>query len=127
MYTFHSTIRNYLTWVSVGGRSVRVRFADTGGGIPFGVFRTADARVAEAIRKHPHFGRSITEQQAPPEEDEQPKDERQYAAIYPGVTRTQEANRILSEQYAVSRDTLKSKADALREADRLNISFPNLK
>ena len=84
-------------------------------------------RMAEAVRKHPHFGRSITERQAPPEEDGQPKDERRYAAIYPGVTRTQEANRILTEQYAVPRESLKSKADALREADRLNVSFPNLK
>jgi hypothetical protein len=60
------------------------------------------------------------------EKKEEPKVERVYNKVYADVKRTQEANKILVEEYGFEKEQLKSKADALNAADKLNIHFPNL-
>ena len=89
-----------------------------------GMLVVADANLANAIRKHPYFGKVITEVGEPTEEHVEVKHE--YAAVYPDVTKTQEAKDILLNVYHQDIEGIRSKAAALKAAEELNISFPNL-
>ena len=100
-----------------------MRFVSKGRPFHYGYFVTNDKELIEALKKHPNYGK-IFQLQDEEEKEETPK--REYAAVYENVKRTQEANKILMENYDISKEKLQSKADALKIADELNISFPNL-
>lgn len=125
MIVFKSKIRNYSTFVKVDGATRRISFRDRGLLDSFGYYICTSDAVASALRKHPAYGDIIlcADEDKPAEE----APARVYDAVYPDVRRTQEANTVLQETYGVDKELLKSKADALKKADELNIAFPNLK
>lgn len=124
MIVFKSKIRNYSTFVKVDSATRRISFRDRGLLDSFGYYICTSETVAAALRKHPAYGDVITCEEDETKAEEAPA--RVYDATYPDVKRTQEANKILVEQYGVPKEQLKSKADALAKADELNIAFPNL-
>ena len=125
MIVFKSKIRNYSTFVRINGATHRISFRDRGLLDSFGYYLCTSDAVACALRHHPAYGDIIICQ-----DEEHPAAEapvRVYDAEYPDVRRTQEANRILAEEYGIDKALLKSKADALAKANELNIAFPNLR
>lgn len=126
MIVFKSKIRNYCTSIRVNGSTVRVAFKDRGMFDMYGYYFCTSKKIADVLRQHPSFG-DIFFCESTAKEQKSPKPAHVYAAVYPDVTRTQEANRVLSEKYGVDKELLKSKADALVQAETLNIAFPNLK
>lgn len=89
----------------------------------YGYYYTSDEAEIQALREHPYFGSIIT---LPEEEEEVVEPKKEYKATYEEVKRTQDANKVLIEKYGIAKEQLKSKADAVRIAEELNISFPNL-
>lgn len=108
----------------MGGGTRVVRFRDMGAHANCGVYVTGDAAVAAAIESHPDYGRYFYLESGTIEEASVPA--RVYDKVYEEVRRTQEANKVLVQEYGIDKEVLKSKEDALRVADGLNISFPNL-
>lgn len=123
MRMFISSILNYSLSIVVNGATRRVRFVSKGRPFHYGYFVTADAELIEALKKHPNYGKIFTLKE---EDHAEEQPQREYAAVYENVKRTQEANKILVETYEVPKENLKSKEDALKVAEELNISFPNL-
>lgn len=123
MKMFISSILNYSLSIVVNGATRRVRFVSKGRPFHYGYFVTADKELIEALKKHPNYGVLFSLKE---EDNVEETPQREYAAVYENVKRTQEANKILVEEYDVPKENLKSKEDALKVADELNISFPNL-
>ena len=123
MKMFISSILNYSLSIVVNGATRRVRFVSKGRPFHYGYFVTADKELIEALKKHPNYGVLFSLKE---EDDVEETPQREYVAVYENVKRTQEANKILVEKYNVPKENLKSKEDALKVADELNISFPNL-
>jgi hypothetical protein len=123
MKMFISSILNYSLSIVVNGATRRVRFVSKGRPFHYGYFVTADNELIEALKKHPNYGVLFSLKE---EDNVEETPQREYAAVYENVKRTQEANKILVEEYEVPKENLKSKEDALKVADELNISFPNL-
>lgn len=123
MAVFISSAQSFLTYIEVDGEYVAVRFRERGVPYNTGMFTTSNEKIAEAIRKSSYFGRSIKEIV---EEKKEKKEEKVYDFTYPDVTRTQDANRILSEKHGVDTSELKTKALTLKKAEEINVSFPNL-
>lgn len=126
MIIFKSGIeRLSMTVVLKDGRHEFVSFEPNGYPETHGEYYCYDNEVAEAIKKLPEFGTVITV-----EGDEsviEPEVEvAQYVAEYPDVKRTQDANKILVNEYGVDRATLSSREEALEAAKLLHINFPNL-
>lgn len=124
MIVFKSKIRNYCTSLRINGETKRIAFRDRSNTDSHGYYLCISDEVARALRKHPSFGSVITCEQE--ESADRPSPVKEYAATYSDVKRTQEANKVLTETYGVDKELLKSKADALQQAERLNIYFPNL-
>jgi hypothetical protein len=120
---FISSILNYSLSIVVNGATRRVRFVSKGRPFHYGYFVTSDKELIEALKKHPNYGVLFSLKE---EDNVEETPQREYAAVYENVKRTQEANKILVEEYDVPKENLKSKEDALKVADELNISFPNL-
>lgn len=125
MIVFKSKIRNYCTSIRINGETRRIAFRDRSNNDSHGYYLCTSDDVARALRQHPAYGSIITCKQETPAAEPAPA--REYAATYTDVKRTQDANKVLVETYGVDKELLKSKADALQQAERLNISFPNLK
>lgn len=123
MKMFISSILNYSLSIVVNGATRRVRFVSKGRPFHYGYFVTADEELVEALKKHPNYGVLFSLKE---EDNVQETPQREYAAVYENVKRTQEANKILVDEYNVPKEKLKSKEDAFKVADELNISFPNL-
>jgi hypothetical protein len=123
MKMFISSILNYSLSIVVNGATRRVRFVSKGRPFHYGYFVTADEELIEALKKHPNYGVLFSLKE---EDNVEETPQREYAAVYENVKRTQEANKILVDEYNVPKENLKSKEDALKVADELNISFPNL-
>jgi hypothetical protein len=123
MKMFISSILNYSLSIVVNGATRRVRFVSKGRPYHYGYFVTADNELIEALKKHPNYGVLFSLKE---EDNVKEAPQREYAAVYENVKRTQEANKILVEEYGLDKEQLKSKADALAAADKLNIHFPNL-
>lgn len=100
-----------------------VTFRDKGAAYGYGVYVCTDPKIAACIEAHPDYGSIITKEET---EEVVEKVETEYKAVYPDAKRTQEANRILVNEYGYDKEKLKSKEDALKAAEELNISFPNL-
>lgn len=123
MTIFISSILNYSTSMVVDGATYHISFTNRGKPYNYGYYVCSNDRLAEALQKHPDYGKYFRLQD---EQKEEPKVERVYNKVYADVKRTQEANKILVEEYGFEKEQLKSKADALNAADKLNIHFPNL-
>ncbi len=123
MKMFISSILNYSLSILVDGAVRRVMFTNKGKPFNYGYYVTSDERLIDALKQHPNYNKvfSLREED---KRSEEPKKE--YAAVYENVKRTQEANKILEDIYNVPKSSLKSKEDALKAAEDLNISFPNL-
>ncbi len=125
MFTFVSSLPHYTTFIRIVDITKKISFTRAGyGQYTYGLFRTADPVLAEALKKHPAYGSIFKLEES---DEQQPKEEKQYVAVYPKVEKAQEANKILREQYNYPADKLKSKSAALQAAEELNISFPNLR
>ncbi|MBO7234105.1 MAG: hypothetical protein J6V13_03855 [Paludibacteraceae bacterium] len=124
LYIFTAYPKRYSYDVNVKGRSVNIRFRDRGSIYKTGIYTTTDSEIATAIRKSDVFGTVVHEEVDRIVVDYKPKVD--YVAEYAEVTRTQDANKILVEKYGVDKSTLRSRQDALRKAEELNINFPNL-
>ncbi len=112
--------------VRINGTTVYIRFRDMGKRINRGVYVTNDSAIATALENHPDFNKYFFLESGSIETTESKPQEHIYDKEYPDVHRTQEANKILMNEYGVSKDELNAKEDALRIAEKLNISFPNL-
>lgn len=123
MTIFISKIQQYSTCIILDGSTYRIEFTAKGRPYHYGYYVCKSDKLAEALKKHPAYGDIFKEQVE--EENEELKKE--YKAVYEDVTRTQSANKILVETYGIDKDKLKSKEDALRIAEELLVSFPNLK
>lgn len=123
MVTFISNILNYSTSMKIDGATRYISFINRGKPYNYGYFICYDDKLAEALKKHPDYGNMFHIK----EEERKPVvEEVKYDAVYEDVKRTQEANKLLIERYQVDKESLKSKANALEAAKKLNISFPNL-
>lgn len=123
MKYFISKVLRYSTSVIVDGASCRVQFLYKGRPFQYGYYACTNDKIAEALKKHPSYGKTFFLK----DEEEPVKEAKEYNATYEEVSRTQSANKILVEVYGIDKDRLKSKEDALKVAEELNISFPNLK
>jgi hypothetical protein len=123
MTVFISSILNYSTSMVVDGATYHISFTNRGKPYNYGYYVCGNDKLAKALEKHPEYGKYFRLQE---EKKVEPKVERVYNKVYEEVKRTQEANKILVDEYGVEKDQLKSKADALSIADKLNIHFPNL-
>ena len=123
MTIFISNILSYSTCMVVDGATYHISFVNRGRPYNFGYYVCTNDKLAAALKHHPEYGKIFYAQE---EEQEAVVEERVYNKVYEDVKRTQEANKILVEEYGLEKDQLKSKADALAAADKLNISFPNL-
>lgn len=112
--------------VRVNGTTVYVRFRDMGKRINRGVYVTNDIAVANALESHPDFDKYFFLESGTIEDTKSEPQQHIYDKEYPDVHRTQEANKILINEYGVSKDELNSKEEALHIAEKLNILFPNL-
>lgn len=124
MKRYLSTERIKVLSLRVGGALRTVRFHDMGAHRNCGVYVTNDASVAAAIEAHPDYGRYFYLESGTIESEVVPA--RVYDKVYEEVRRTQEANKVLVQEYGIDKEVLKSKEDALHAADKLNIGFPNL-
>lgn len=123
MVTFISNILNYSTSMKIDGATRYISFINRGKPYNYGYFNCYDDKLADALKKHPDYNRVFHIK----EEEEKPiVEEVEYDAVYEDIKRTQEANKLLVEKYNVNKESLKSKANALETAKKLNISFPNL-
>ena len=123
MRIFISKIQQYSTCIVMDGATYRIEFTAKGRPYLYGYYVCHNDKLADALKKHPKYGEIFEAQ----EEQKQVESKKEYKAVYEDVTRTQAANKILVETYGVDKDKLKSKDDALRIADELLVSFPNLK
>ena len=123
MTIFISKIQQYSTCIVMDGATYRIEFTAKGKPYLYGYYVCHNDKLADALKKHPMYGEIFEAQ----EEQKQVESKKEYKAVYEDVTRTQAANKILVETYGVDKDKLKSKDDALRIADELLVSFPNLK
>jgi len=125
MARFISPLRNLIVYVNVNGKDKMIHFDNNHKSWQReGSFVTTNPELIEAIRKNHQFGKLFNEEKS--EEDTEVVEEKKLDRQYPNVTRTQEANKVLVNEYGIDKETLKSKQDALDAAVRLNISFPNL-
>jgi len=124
MKVYKSIYRSFSFALNVNGVRKRVEFEDKGKPYCYGVAYVFDEDLADAIEHCDYYGDIITLLH-----DDTPKKEEPahiFAAEFPEVKRTQEANKILVNEYGVDKETLNSKEDAKAAALRLNINFPNL-
>lgn len=126
MKRYISTEREKLATIRVNGKTVYVRFRDMGKRLNRGVYVTNNADIADALEKDPNFGKYFFLESGTIETGEDVPQQHIYDKEYPDVRRTQEANKILINEYGVSKEELNSKEDALHIAEKLNILFPNL-
>jgi len=128
MKVYKSNLRSYGFCVKVNGVRKRIHFEDLGDPYFYGVFRCFDNKLAEAIEKYPTFGKTffLMEDDCAKKTESAEVEEPKFAAVYEDVKRTQEANKILVNEYGIEKSQLSSKEDALRIAKELNINFPNL-
>lgn len=125
MTTFHSLIPNLLVPIKVDGHVRYLKFVPKGRPYKYGYLYLGDEKEIAALKNHPDFGSIITiahEDNTPQVEQEV----KEYAKVYPDVTKTQEAKQILKDEYDYPIETITSKAAAKAAAEELNISFPNL-
>lgn len=126
MFRFKSTVKSYTVFVTLDDNTSRkVSFSQFSNMQNYGMYYCHNDKIAEGIRKLPTFGSIITEIEEKAK-DVQASNVRQYQATYPDVRRTQEANKVLVNKYGVDETTLRTKADAVAAAEKLNICFPNL-
>ncbi len=126
MAIFYSKIPGLSTSMRINGAIYRIKFVPRDK--PYndvGLLAIGDPVLANAIRKHPYFGTVITELEEPAKKQAAAK-EKEYAAVYPDVTGSQQAIAILVEKYDMDASILKGKAAIKEAAEKLNISFPNL-
>jgi hypothetical protein len=109
--------------MKVDGATYRISFTNRGKPFNYGYYVCTNDVLAKALLKHPDYGKIF---KAKEEEQAVVEAPREYTKVYEDVKRTQEANKILVEEYGLDKEQLKSKADALAAADKLNIHFPNL-
>ena len=124
MKFYTCTQPNYPIMIMKGGHVKQIIFSAVPGPIRIGHYATNDEDEIKAIESHRAFGKYIFIK-----EDDKPKAEEPqhiYAAEFPEVKRTQEANKILVNEYGVDKETLTSKDAAKAAAEKLNINFPNL-
>lgn len=133
MYTFRCDCVGFIIYVG----NTRVKFESDFNDVPRGLFATNDEKLAEGLRKHKYFlkGTIIETTPAPTAEEtptttEEPsgKAEGTGAAptIYPDVTRTQEAIKILKEKHGVT-TSMRTRDDMLSAASSVGVSFPKIK
>lgn len=127
MAIFYSKIPGLSTSMRVNGTVYRVKFVPREK--PYndmGILAVGDKVLANAIRKHPYFGKEITELVEEATIQEQPT-KKEYAASYPEVTGAQQAADILVANHGADAASVKGKAAVKATAEKLNIEFPNLK
>lgn len=126
MAIFLSTIPGLSTSIRVKGAIYRIKFVPRDKPYSNGILAIQNGDVAAALRKHPYFGNIITEQVDETPVVQEPE-EKKFVAVYPDVTKSQEAIVILAEKHGVTDAAgLKQKAAIKKVAEELNISFPNL-
>lgn len=118
--------------VRVDDITVRIQFTPKGTPYMYGYYYCKDDKVFEAIKATPEYKSGMiypeTDPNAPQTESKkETTPTREYAATFPGIKRTQEAKKILVEQYHIAAESITKKEDAINAADKLNISFPDLK
>lgn len=112
--------------MKIGGHTRFFNFTAKGSPYTYGYLYVSKPEEIAALKKHPYFGSIITIADG----DDTPtpeKKQKEYAASYPEVTKSQEAIAILAEKHGVTDAAgLKQKAAIKKVAEELNISFPNL-
>lgn len=111
--------------MKIGGHTRYFNFTAKGSPYTYGYLYVSKPDEVAALKKHPYFGSIITivndDTPAPAEKS------KKYEAVYPEVTKSQEAIAILAEKHGVTDAAgLKTKAAIKDAAEKLNISFPNL-
>ena len=129
MAKFLSTIPALNTAMTIGGTTHYFNFTPKGNPFTYGYLYVNDPKEIAALKKHPYFGCIITLEEEPAVATAETKkvEEKQYAASYPEVTKSQDAIAILVNKHDVDAATLTSKAIVKKTAETLNIDFPNLK
>lgn len=123
---FISQMKSLCFTLQAKGRDHYISFVPKGKPWTHGYSNISDPDVIEAIKKHPMFGSVITIEES--EKPQEEKAEKVPTAVFENVKKTQDAKKILkAEPYNIDETKIINKEDALRFADELNISFPNLK
>lgn len=125
MTEFRTKLNNLVTYVRVKGTLVTVKFSARTKSDAYGLYSTNNNAVVAALKKHPDFGKGF-ELVASATKAPAAKAQAKPKAIYEDVKNTQQAQKVLAEQYGVNPDSVATKEDAKRFAKELNISFPNL-
>lgn len=122
---WHGTIHSH-------GIKMQVDFTNgstTAYGVAPATFMTKDELTQRIIENSEEFksGRIRIERTVPIEEDKKPAEAKKSGEkAYPEVTGTQKAKEILQKVYNYDVTNIRSKAEAIEAAKKLNISFPNL-
>lgn len=124
MTEFRTKLNNLVTYVMVKDSLVTVKFSARTKSDAYGLYSTNNNAVVAALKKHPDFGKGF--ELVEPKKAPAAKAKAKPKAIYEDVKTTQQAQKVLAEQYGVNPDDVATKEDAKRFAKELNISFPNL-
>lgn len=124
MAIFKSNRMNHCVSMRINGVNRYFDFLPKGREYTCGICVVQDPKIAAALHKHPMYGIDFVELE---EAKVETKQEKKFVAVYPDVTKSQEAIAILVEKHGVTDAAgLKTKAAIKKVAEELNISFPNL-
>ena len=123
MALFHSTIPALTIAMRIDGYTRYYSFTPKGRPYSYGYLYVHNPHEVSALKKHPYFGSIITIEEGDVAED---KADLVVKREYLWVTKTQDAKKVLKEEYHYDVETIRSKEQARAIADELNVSFPNL-
>lgn len=127
MKTYIAAGREYIVFVKVLGKNRMISFRELSEpNCHRCSYTTNSPIIAEALEAHSDFNKFFWLVEGEIEKEEEAPAPRVYDKVYDQIHRTQDAKKILEEEYNILRETVKGKADVLAIADELNISFPNL-
>lgn len=118
------------TTFSVNGKNVRVEFC---GGVPYGPsrvnarFTTTDSDMQKAIESDPRYGETIFTERVKEIGVQKKVEKKGKVKEYKYVRRFQDAVNVLVTDYGVSMDKLTNKQQLKEQADKVSVSFPNMR
>lgn len=124
---YRSKTRNFSTFVMYKGRVRCISFTDQGAACGFSTYTCNDPELCKVIEALPFFGKAFEVYKKEEVKKPQAAAEVVSGTPYPKVKKIQDAIAVLESEFGIAADSVVSKADVLRHASKLNISFPNLK
>lgn len=116
------------TLILVGKEIRRILFQ--GGVCSLGIkarFSTSDKTLQDAIESDDRYGTSIVLDSTIETESVASVEKKGKETIFKTISRLQDARNILATKYSIPLDRLNSKDDVRREAEKLKVSFPNMR